>query len=130
MALPFLIAGGWSCKKETSAAGAPANPIIGLWIGTQLNAALPGDTLYYSLDVQADSNVVVTSTDTNGATNYLLGRWSLSGILFTATVNELNTTGSAAQHIQATFNQSKAWLFGGWVDDDNGMATFTTFRVP
>src|ERR1700712_3476621 len=118
-----------SCSKTNDNPPA-ANPIQGLWVGTQLQANVPGDSLYYSLEIRKDSSMILTTELADGTTVYATGRWMLSGTEFIATVTGLGPASTSFfQRIQATYSQKQAWLFGGWVDADNSTGTFTTYRV-
>lgn len=119
-----------SCVKTNSTPAKPSNPIQGLWIGTQLSGTATADSLYYSLDIRADSSLILSSQLPDGTMMYASGPWTLTGTTFFATVTGLNTqTKSFVQRIQGSYDKGIGWLLGGWVNADNSSGTFTTYRV-
>jgi len=105
-----------SCTK-TETVAAPANPIVGLWIGTQV--AGDGSSiypLYYSFDIKSDSTILVQGQGGDGNTYYSNGVWHLTGTAFTATITITNfSQASVKQNITADYDQTEGKLKNGTI---------------
>ena len=110
------------------------NPIVGLWVGTyQLIGVVPVDSFYYSLDIQANGQVITTAIGATNNSDATAGSWLLNGTTFTANVTLLtNTTPAAAQALTAVYDSTAGTLVGQWTFTvgSGGNGSFRLFRVP
>ena len=114
----------YSCSKSSDS---PANPIVGLWIGTFTSPQLTaGKNLYYSFDIRTDGSLLSQGLGNDGNTYYSNGTWALSGTSFTATITGQNLSQAGAiQNVTATYNSSAGTLTGQLVLASNSTQTFT-----
>jgi hypothetical protein len=112
---------------------APTNPIVGLWIGSQV--AGDGSSiypLYYSFDIKSDSILLVQGQGGDGNTFYSNGVWSLSGTAFTATITISNFSQTGVkQNITAVYDKIEGKLKNGTIQTIGYpySSTFTLDRV-
>jgi hypothetical protein len=119
----------FSCSKSNST---PANPIVGLWIGTVTYSVAPSaGNLYYSFDLRADSSILFQGLGADGNTYYASGNWSLSGTSFTATITGTNLSNAGVViNVTATYNKTGT-LIGNQVvaTDTSAIGSFMLNRV-
>ena len=124
--LIFLLS---NCKKSSTPT--PNHPIVGLWIGTQVtNDGSSTVPLQYSFEVKSDSTIQVQGSGADGNTYYSLGKWSLSGTAFTATITVSNLSQAGVkQNLSAIYSSEKGTLSSGVVMGVNYTATFSMERT-
>jgi len=108
-----------SCSKSNTTPSDPVAPnaIVGLWIGSQIpNDGSTTVPLYYSFEIKSDSTLLVQGQGADGNTYYSVGKWSLTGTAFTATITVTNlSVAGAKQNITATYNSTSGKLTSGIV---------------
>ncbi|HLA58918.1 MAG TPA: hypothetical protein VK622_09160 [Puia sp.] len=111
----------------------PPNAIVGLWIGSQIpNDGSTTVPLYYSFEIKSDSTLLVQGQGADGNTYYSVGKWSLTGTAFTATINVTNfSQAGVKQNITAVYNNTSGKLTSGIVQTVGVIytASFTLDRV-
>jgi hypothetical protein len=111
----------------------PPNAIVGLWIGSQLpNDGSTTVPLYYSFEIKSDGTLLVQGQGADGNTYYSVGKWSLTGTSFSATINVTNfSQAGVKQTITATYNSTSGKLSSGIVQTTgvSYTASFTLDRV-
>ena len=95
----------------------PPNAIVGLWIGSQIpNDGSTTVPLYYSFEIKSDSTLLVQGQGADGNTYYSVGKWSLSGTAFTATITVTNfSQAGVKQNLTAVYNSASGKLSSGIV---------------
>jgi hypothetical protein len=111
----------------------PPNAIVGLWIGSQMpNDGSTTVPLYYSFEIKSDSTLLVQGQGADGNTYYSIGKWSLSGTAFTATITVTNfSQAGVKQNITAVYNNTQGKLSSGTVQTVGVMytASFSLDRI-
>jgi hypothetical protein len=105
-----------SCDKNSPTA--PNYPIVGLWTGTYMvtSEGPQSDSLYYSFDLKSDSSMLVQGLGADGNTYYGIGKWSLTGTAFSATITTINLGQyGAVQKATAIYSSTTGLLNSGVV---------------
>jgi hypothetical protein len=113
-----------SCNKNSPSA--PNYPIVGLWTGTYMvtSEGPQTDSLYYSYDLKSDSSMLVQSLGADGNTYYGIGKWSLKGTSFSATITTINLgQNGAVQNVTANYSSTHGLLNSGVVQSVPGSYT-------
>ena len=111
----------------------PPNSIVGLWIGSQI--AGDGSTttpLYYSFEIKSDSTLLVQGEGADGNTYYSVGKWSLTGTAFSATITVSNFSQTGVkQLLTAVYDKNLGKLKSGTIQSitNTYLGTFTMDRV-
>jgi hypothetical protein len=122
----------FSCSKSSNSP-TPTNPIVGLWIGTQMpNDGSSSVPLYYSYDLKSDSTLLMQGAGSDGNTYYGVGKWSLTGTAFTAEITATNLgQAGVKQNITAVYSSGLGKLANGTIQTvgNSYSATFTLDRI-